>query len=72
MPLPVEAMLLRRRSGHPLAFLSAGGRWEHGDLFAEWEVELDGAQAGKKLTAHGEDAAGNVEKTPHEVALGVR
>lgn len=38
LPLPIEAMLLRAPSGTPLALLSAGGRIEHGDLFAEWTV----------------------------------
>jgi hypothetical protein len=33
--------------------------------FAEWEVTLDSASAGTKLTAHAEDAAGNVESRPH-------
>ncbi len=34
--------------------------------FAEWEVLLDGAKPGEvKLSAHAEDAAGNVEKLPH-------
>jgi hypothetical protein len=38
--------------------------------FAEWEVELEQVGAGKvKLTAHAEDAAGNVEKRPHVVVL---
>ena len=35
--------------------------------FAEWEVLLDAKPA--KLTAHAEDAAGNVEKTAHEVKV---
>jgi alkylation response protein AidB-like acyl-CoA dehydrogenase len=38
MPLPVEAMLLRRPSGAPLALVSPGGRLEHGDLFPVWEL----------------------------------
>jgi hypothetical protein len=33
--------------------------------FAEWEVTLDSAAAGTKVTAHAEDAAGNVESRPH-------
>lgn len=34
--------------------------------FAVWEVTLDKVKAGElKLKAHAEDAAGNVEKTPH-------
>jgi hypothetical protein len=35
------------------------------DNFAEWEVTLGSASAGTKLTAHAEDAAGNVEPRPH-------
>jgi hypothetical protein len=31
-------MILRRPSGRPLALLSPQGRFEHGDLFPEWEV----------------------------------
>ena len=35
--------------------------------FAEWEVVLDEPRAGElKLTAHAEDAAGNIEKSVHE------
>jgi hypothetical protein len=34
--------------------------------FAEWEVLLDGSKPGAKLSAHAEDAAGNVERTPHD------
>jgi hypothetical protein len=38
--------------------------------FAEWEVVLAGVGRGEiKLTAHAEDAAGNVEKTPHILDL---
>jgi hypothetical protein len=34
--------------------------------FAEWEIELSRAMPGElKVTAHAEDAAGNVEKLPH-------
>ena len=33
--------------------------------FAEWEVSLSGVKSGAELRAHAEDAAGNVEKTPH-------
>jgi alkylation response protein AidB-like acyl-CoA dehydrogenase len=37
-------MLLRRASGRPLVALSTGGRFEHGDLFPEWEgTASDGA-----------------------------
>ncbi len=40
--------------------------------FAEWEVELTGVAAGAlKLTAHAEDAAGNVEKRPHVLVVPV-
>jgi hypothetical protein len=37
--------------------------------FARWEVTLEDRGAGE-LTAHAEDAAGNVEKVPHVVPLG--
>jgi len=38
--------------------------------FAEWEIVLDSGRSGElKLTAHAEDAAGNVEKLPHEVMV---
>jgi hypothetical protein len=36
--------------------------------FAEWEVTLTGVTGELSLRAHAEDAAGNVEKTPHLVA----
>jgi alkylation response protein AidB-like acyl-CoA dehydrogenase len=39
LPVPIEAMLLRRGDGHPLARLSSHGRFEHGDLFTAWDVE---------------------------------
>jgi hypothetical protein len=40
--------------------------------FAEWEVVLEGVPPGAlKLTAGAEDAAGNVEKRPHELLLRV-
>ena len=35
--------------------------------FAEWEATLPGDTT--KVTAHAEDAAGNVEKTPHVVTV---
>jgi hypothetical protein len=35
--------------------------------FSEWEITLDAATT--ELKALAEDAAGNVEKTPHEVKL---
>lgn len=38
--------------------------------FAEWEITLDDAQAGQKLSVHAEDKAGNVEKRPHVVTMG--
>jgi hypothetical protein len=39
--------------------------------FAEWEVVLENPSAGEAiLSAHAEDAAGNIEKTPHRVRLG--
>ncbi len=38
--------------------------------FAEWEIVLEGIQKGEfKLTAHAEDAAGNVETHAHERVL---
>jgi hypothetical protein len=41
--------------------------------FAEWEVVLEGVRPGAlKLTAGAEDAAGNVEKRPHELLMSVR
>jgi hypothetical protein len=40
--------------------------------FAEWEVTLEGVRPGAlKLTAHAEDAAGNVEKRPHVLVVHV-
>ena len=38
--------------------------------FAEWQVELPGLPT--KLTAHAEDAAGNMEVLPHAMALPVK
>ncbi len=39
----------------------------------EWEVTLANVKAGPvKLMALSEDAAGNVEKTPHEVTVSIR
>jgi alkylation response protein AidB-like acyl-CoA dehydrogenase len=44
LPVPVEAMLLRRSGRIPLALVSPHGRFEHGDLFREWDlVAPDGA-----------------------------
>jgi hypothetical protein len=37
--------------------------------FAEWEAVLAGAKGGLTISAHAEDAAGNVEKRPHVVVL---
>ena len=37
--------------------------------FAEWEIVLDKAKAGDKITAHAEDATGNVETHAHITAL---
>jgi len=39
--------------------------------FAEWEVTLDGPGA-KAISAHAEDAAGNVEPRPHVVRVNGR
>jgi hypothetical protein len=38
LPLPIEAMLMSRSQELPLVLLSAGGRFEHADLFDSWEV----------------------------------
>jgi alkylation response protein AidB-like acyl-CoA dehydrogenase len=44
LPLPIEGMLLRRASGRPLVQLSRHGRFEHGDLFEEWDAaDADGS-----------------------------
>ena len=40
-----------------------------GENFAEWEVTLAKTEAGAKLTAHAEDAAGNVEPRAHAITL---
>jgi hypothetical protein len=38
--------------------------------FAEWEITLEGVpKGGLKVQAHGEDAAGNVEKRPHLLVI---
>jgi hypothetical protein len=39
LPIPIEAMLLRRANARPLARLSAHGRLEHADLFPAWDAE---------------------------------
>ncbi len=59
LPVPVEAMLLRRPGGAPLVALSPGGRFEHGDLFPTWRalttdgtvrtVRPTGARIGSKV-----------------------
>jgi hypothetical protein len=55
----VTKVLVNGRAARPLA-----------PNFAEWEVVLEVAQSGKvTLTAHAEDAAGNVEKQPHVVVV---
>jgi hypothetical protein len=41
-----------------------------GPNFAQWKVMLDAVRpAVQKLTAGAEDAAGNVEKTPHQFSV---
>jgi hypothetical protein len=40
-----------------------------GPNFTEWEICLEGLPADGILKAHGEDAAGNVEKRPHVVTM---
>jgi hypothetical protein len=40
--------------------------------FAEWEIALDSKPGELKLSAHGEDRAGNVEPRPHITAAVVR
>lgn len=44
LPIPIESLLLRRESGRPLTLASTGMRWEHSDLFPEWEVGNAGAE----------------------------
>ena len=67
LPLPIEAMLLRRPSGRPLVLLSVHGRFEHGDLISEWDASLG---AGKtEVITSGPDLIGSkvgsfVNKTP--------
>jgi hypothetical protein len=40
------------------------------DNFAEWEIALENSASGKiRLTAHAEDAAGNIEQTPHVMTV---
>ena len=41
--------------------------------FAQWEIVLDNEGTGEyKITAHAEDAAGNVEANAHEVTYPAR
>jgi hypothetical protein len=41
--------------------------------FVEWEVELNNPGSTEvKLSAHAEDAAGNVEKVPHTLRMAIR
>jgi len=40
-----------------------------GANFTEWEVEIDMPASGMKLSAHGEDTAGNIEKRPHTLLV---
>jgi hypothetical protein len=54
----------------PLKRVLVNGRDVHllRDNYAEWEIVLDeNAAADGRLTAHAEDAAGNVEKRPHVI-----
>jgi hypothetical protein len=37
--------------------------------FAEWEAVLSAREVGGQVTAHAEDAAGNVERRPHVVSV---
>jgi hypothetical protein len=58
---PVKRVLVNGREARALA-----------DNFAEWETVLTDTPAGElKLTAHAEDAAGNVEQLPHTVVVNV-
>jgi hypothetical protein len=57
----IKRVLVNGRPARPLA-----------PNFAEWEAVLEGVRPGTlKLTAGAEDAAGNVEKTPHVTAVTV-
>jgi hypothetical protein len=40
--------------------------------FAQWEIELSELPDKRTVTAHAEDEAGNVERTPHVVSVGAR
>ena len=58
---PVTKVLVNGKAARPLAA-----------NFAEWEVVLEKQRPGPvKLAAHAEDAAGNVEQTPHTVVVSV-
>src|SRR5206468_3986911 len=55
----VKRVLVNGREGQALA-----------PNFAEWQVVLEDAGSGDiKLAAHAEDAAGNIEKTPHVLSV---
>jgi hypothetical protein len=51
----------------PIRGVAVNGRRAYSlqDQFAEWEVMLDGKEAGPTLSAAAEDKFGNVEATPH-------
>jgi hypothetical protein len=37
--------------------------------FAEWEIVLDGQLTRQQISAHAEDVAGNIEKSPHVIRI---
>ena len=53
---PVKRVIVNGREARPLR-----------PNFAEWEVVLASPESGFTLSASAEDAAGNVESTPHRV-----
>jgi hypothetical protein len=56
---PVRRVVVNARDAKPVR-----------ENFSEWEIVLEGMQKGEiRLSAHAEDAAGNIEAHPHEVAL---
>ena len=56
---PVKRVLVNGKEAHAVR-----------DNFAEWQLELDVARGGgAKLTAHAEDAAGNIEPRGHVVVV---
>jgi hypothetical protein len=56
---PVKRVLVNGKEAHAVR-----------DNFAEWELELDAPRGGDaNLTAHAEDAAGNIESRGHVVAV---